>query len=187
VVPDCRYVSQMRWLRWLGSNAVGQVYTACLFRLGTVSSPSLVVPCRDTARTVRLCFRHGTGHTWPCSRLVVEALARGNFFFYLARTDRFQQEVYRLANLIAGMYQNSAERALYQRAASDLRIPYWDWAKDAPPGQTQFPDVFWDAVITQTGPRGPQLIRNPLYSYQFRPVNEDAFIWAPVSPSVLLV
>lgn len=79
------------------------------------------------------------------------------------------------------MYQNAAERALYQRAASDFRIPYWDWAKDAPPGQTHFPDMFWDQVITQDGPRGRQWIRNPLYSYQFHPVNEEDFIWAPVS------
>jgi tyrosinase len=78
------------------------------------------------------------------------------------------------------MYQNAAERALYQRAAADFRIPYWDWATSPPMGQTQLPDMFWNPVIYQNGPKGQQWIRNPLYSYQFRPVNEDAFIWSPV-------
>lgn len=35
----------------------------------------------------------------------------------------------------------------------------------------------------QYGPNGAQHIRNPLFSYMFHPLDEDAFIWNPVSLS----
>lgn len=91
-----------------------------------------------------------------------------------------QQEVYRLAGFIAGMFPNSTERQLYQQAASTFRLPYWDWALPAPPNETHFPQVFWGPTLKQYGPRGFQTIRNPLYSYRFNPVDEEAFIWSPV-------
>jgi tyrosinase len=78
------------------------------------------------------------------------------------------------------MFTNETERLLYQEAASNIRLPYWDWALAAPPGQTHLPDVFWHPTIVQYGPRGVQNIRNPLYSYRFHPVEEEAFIWSPV-------
>ncbi|KAK5989017.1 Tyrosinase [Cladobotryum mycophilum] len=90
------------------------------------------------------------------------------------------EELYKLANAISRMYSNSTERMLYQQAASDFRIPYWDWASPAPPGESFFPDIFWDPVIAQYGPNGLQAIRNPLYSYSFHPLDEQAFIWDPL-------
>ncbi|KAK7217434.1 hypothetical protein V2G26_005437 [Clonostachys chloroleuca] len=97
---------------------------------------------------------------------------------YLALVE---QEVFRLANFIASMFTNTTEREIYQRAASDIRFPYWDWSLPAPPGQTHLPDVFWHPTITQYGPMGLQTIRNPLYSYVFNPVEEGAFIWSPLN------
>lgn len=88
--------------------------------------------------------------------------------------------MYRMVNVIADMFPNATERQLYQQAASDFRIPYWDWAMDVPEGEEFFPDVFWNATISQRGPRGVQKIRNPLHSYRFHPKDEDAFIWSPV-------
>ena len=78
------------------------------------------------------------------------------------------------------MFFDRTERELYQRAASDIRLPYWDWAVPPPYGQTHFPDVFSFPTLKQYGPRGYQVIRNPLYSYPFNPVEEDAFIWSPL-------
>lgn len=92
-----------------------------------------------------------------------------------------QQEINRLATLIATMYTNQTERQRFQEAAAELRVPYWDWAVSAPPGETHFPDFFWDPVVLQSGPRGTQDIRNPFYSYVFHPVQEAALIWSPVS------
>ena len=50
-----------------------------------------------------------------------------------------------------------------------------------PAGQSYFPEVFWNPVISQYGPNGVQNIKNPLYSYEFDPLDTDAMIWAPVS------
>ncbi|KAF5026291.1 hypothetical protein F66182_1612 [Fusarium sp. NRRL 66182] len=91
-----------------------------------------------------------------------------------------QQELYRMANVIAGMFPNGTERQAYQDAARNFRMPYWDWAMPAPEGEAHFPDVFWNATISQNGPRGVQEIRNPLYSYRFHPRNETAMIWGPL-------
>ncbi|KAF7562627.1 hypothetical protein G7046_g1502 [Stylonectria norvegica] len=92
----------------------------------------------------------------------------------------YEQEMYRMVNIIANMFPNETERQSYQKAASSFRIPYWDWAIDAPEGDTHLPDVFWNATISQNGPEGIQSIRNPLYSYTFHPKDEDAFIWSPL-------
>ncbi|OAA58708.1 tyrosinase precursor [Cordyceps fumosorosea ARSEF 2679] len=92
----------------------------------------------------------------------------------------YEQQMFKLANAIAGLFTNATERNLYQQAASRFRIPYWDWSLPAPPGETHFPDCFWSPVILQYGPNGLQHIRNPLFSYMFHPVEEDAFIWNPL-------
>jgi tyrosinase len=78
------------------------------------------------------------------------------------------------------MFANATERFLYRQAASDFRIPYWDWASPAPEGESHFPDVFWNSTMIQYGPNGVQVIRNPLYSYSFHPLDGDALIWPPV-------
>lgn len=90
--------------------------------------------------------------------------------------------MFKLANAIADLFSNDTERSLYKHAASRFRIPYWDWSIPAPAGETHFPDVFWSPVISQYGPNGIQNIRNPLFSYVFHPLDENAFIWDPVRP-----
>lgn len=89
-----------------------------------------------------------------------------------------------MVNIIAGLFPNITERQSYQQAASDFRIPYWDWSMDAPKGDTFFPGVMWNATMVQYGPREEQRIKNPLYSYHFHPKDEDALIWSPVSQAV---
>ncbi|KAL7934581.1 hypothetical protein V8C35DRAFT_326972 [Trichoderma chlorosporum] len=92
----------------------------------------------------------------------------------------YEQELYKLADAISRMFTNVTERSLYMQAASVFRIPYWDWASPAPNGQSHFPDVFWNSTMTQYGPNGVQIIRNPLYSYSFHPLDADALIWPPL-------
>ncbi|KAK1238801.1 hypothetical protein MKX07_004377 [Trichoderma sp. CBMAI-0711] len=92
----------------------------------------------------------------------------------------YEQELHKLAGAIADMFTNATERSLYRQAASDFRIPYWDWASPAPEGQSHFPDVFWNSTMIQYGPNGVQVIRNPLYSYSFHPLDGDALIWPPL-------
>ncbi|KAK4061552.1 uncharacterized protein Triagg1_10261 [Trichoderma aggressivum f. europaeum] len=95
--------------------------------------------------------------------------------------SHLQQELFKLADAISRMFTNVTERLLYMQAASDFRIPYWDWASPAPPGQSHFPDVFWNSTMAQYGPNGVQVIRNPLYSYSFHPLDAEALIWPPLS------
>ncbi|KAJ6786222.1 hypothetical protein PWT90_05756 [Aphanocladium album] len=92
----------------------------------------------------------------------------------------YEQQMFKLANAIASLFTNATERGLYQQAASRFRIPYWDWSLPAPAGETHLPDCFWSPVIVQYGPNGAQHIRNPLYSYLFHPLDEEAFIWNPL-------
>ncbi|EGR46236.1 uncharacterized protein TRIREDRAFT_50793, partial [Trichoderma reesei QM6a] len=92
----------------------------------------------------------------------------------------YEQELHKLAGAIADMFANATERFLYRQAASDFRIPYWDWASPAPEGESHFPDVFWNSTMIQYGPNGVQVIRNPLYSYSFHPLDGDALIWPPL-------
>ncbi|KYK58078.1 tyrosinase precursor [Drechmeria coniospora] len=78
------------------------------------------------------------------------------------------------------MFANATDRQLYQQAASDFRVPYWDWSRSAPAGQTHLPDFFWSPIVAQNGPNGMQNIKNPLFSYQFHPLDPEALIWNPV-------
>lgn len=92
----------------------------------------------------------------------------------------FEQQMYKMANAIALMFTNTTQRQLYQQAAADFRLPYWDWSLEAPKGETHLPDVFWSPVIQQFGPNGLQNIKNPLYSYRFHPLDQEALIWNPL-------
>lgn len=85
-----------------------------------------------------------------------------------------------MVNVIANMFPNSTDRQEYQHAAASFRLPYWDWSKESSDGDEHFPEVFWEPSIYQRGPKGAQVISNPLYSYAFHPKDEEAFIWSPV-------
>ncbi|KAG6110920.1 hypothetical protein E4U13_005163 [Claviceps humidiphila] len=93
----------------------------------------------------------------------------------------FEQQLHKFANEIVLMFTNTTQRQLYQEAAADFRLPYWDWSLAAPQGETHLPDVFWSPVIQQDGPNGIQNIKNPLYSYHFNPLDHDALIWYPLN------
>lgn len=96
-------------------------------------------------------------------------------------TDSRKQEIYRMANFIANMFSTFTERRRYQMAASNIRLPFWDWAVPPPANKTHFPEVFWHPILTQYGPRGVQTIHNPLYSYVFNPLEEDPLVWSPLN------
>ncbi|OAR03172.1 hypothetical protein LLEC1_07414 [Akanthomyces lecanii] len=92
----------------------------------------------------------------------------------------FETRMYALANTIAAQFGDD-EADEYQKAAAEFRVPYWDWSSYAPAGESHFPDVFWNAKISQYGPNGLQTIKNPLYSYQFRPLDSRALSISPLN------
>lgn len=66
-------------------------------------------------------------------------------------------------------------------AAANFRIPYWDWAAVPPAGESVLPDsVGGSPYISANGPNGIQLIANPLFSYQFKPLNSTQLPDPPV-------
>ncbi|GKT48364.1 tyrosinase [Colletotrichum spaethianum] len=67
------------------------------------------------------------------------------------------------------------ESVLYQAAATDFRIPYWDWATPPPSGEMTYLPEFEEPGIQVYGPKGWQFIANPLHSYKFRPLDPDVF------------
>ena len=77
--------------------------------------------------------------------------------------EMWQQIIYNNAQQIAATYPSDTV-AQYQAAATTLRIPYWDWARNA-----TMPDVTNQPKITINTPTGAQLIDNPLYTYTFHP------------------
>lgn len=68
-----------------------------------------------------------------------------------------------------------------EAAASDCRVPYFDWAATPPTGQGVLPtSVGGSPTINVSGPAGTQLISNPLYAYDFKP--PDASVFYDVTP-----
>ncbi|WYZ34407.1 hypothetical protein EsH8_I_000683 [Colletotrichum jinshuiense] len=87
----------------------------------------------------------------------------------------YEQVLFRLVQMIASWFPDPLERALYQAAAVDFRIPYWDWAVAPPTGENVYLPEFGQPGIQVYGPNGWQLIANPLYSYKFRPLDPKVF------------
>ncbi|GAO18831.1 uncharacterized protein UV8b_03271 [Ustilaginoidea virens] len=86
----------------------------------------------------------------------------------------YEQQLYTLARSIAQQFSDPG----YRQAASEFRIPFFDWSVSFP-GQSFLPDSMWSPVINQPGPNGSQRIANPLYSYRFNPLNPSDMIWPP--------
>lgn len=84
---------------------------------------------------------------------------------------------------IASLWPDVEDRTRYQAAASNFRIPYWDWATNPPAGESVLPrSIGGSAFVDVNGPNGEQRIANPLYSYEFKPLDGPDFLdTAPVS------
>ena len=104
------------------------------------------------------CFPHGIDHIWPSTRYI--SINDPNFD---NTTKTTQQLLWTNAQQIAATYP-AAQRSTYQTAATNFRVPYWDWAINS-----TMPDPVNDPMITINTPRGTLSITNPLYNYTFHP------------------
>ncbi|KAL6707337.1 hypothetical protein ACN47E_004116 [Coniothyrium glycines] len=59
----------------------------------------------------------------------------------------------------------SGQQQRWRNAATNLRMPYWDWAQDG--GSNTVPIQIREPTVTVTKPSGQATIANPLYSYSF--------------------
>ncbi|EAQ93199.1 hypothetical protein CHGG_01434 [Chaetomium globosum CBS 148.51] len=72
------------------------------------------------------------------------------------------------------------ERQRYESAARRFRLPYWDWAATPPSGESVLPkSIGGSPFIEVNGPNGVQRIANPLFSYNFKPLDRTAFSSGP--------
>ncbi|OJD14819.1 hypothetical protein AJ78_04875 [Emergomyces pasteurianus Ep9510] len=73
------------------------------------------------------------------------------------------------AKAIADSYPASIRR-IYQQAAANLRIPYWDWANDP-----EIPKSVITPELNINTSEGLMTIPNPLYNYALNPSTKDGF------------
>lgn len=99
-----------------------------------------------------------------------------------------QNVLYSVIQDIVSLWPNVQDRTRYQAAASNFRIPYWDWAANPPAGESVLPKSIGGSVFVDVnGPNGEQRIANPLFSYEFKPLDRPDFLdTAPVSPVSLV-
>ena len=104
------------------------------------------------------------------------------------RFNRTQNILYSRIQDIASLWPNQEDRTRYQKAAANWRIPYWDWAANPPAGESVLPKSIGGSVfIDVSGPNGEQRIANPLYSYEFKPLDAADFLNThPVSLTIAL-
>lgn len=94
----------------------------------------------------------------------------------------FEQVLQGMIQQIAQLWPAGSARDQYVAAAANFRIPYWDWAMAHPAGESVLPDsVGGSATMIVDGPNGQQTIANPLYTYQFKPLDLVALPDPPVS------
>lgn len=96
--------------------------------------------------------------------------------------DTWQQKLQKIAKSIADKFP-SATRAKYQDAANKLRIPHWDWAKALASNQPVYPTAISNERVQVTFPNGTSAtINNPLYKYDFHPLDNREFNGTVRSP-----
>jgi tyrosinase len=79
------------------------------------------------------------------------------------------------------LWPEGAMRDQYVIAAANFRIPYWDWAAVPPAGESVLPySVGGSPTVSVNGPNGLQVILNPLFSYQFKPLDPNQLPDPPV-------
>jgi len=85
-------------------------------------------------------------------------------------------------NTVDAVYDAKFPAAVQQRyltAARNLRLPYYDWAQNAPSGQSSLPEILIQPQVQAMLANGTQTIDNPLYSYKFK--DTEPLYWFPVS------
>ncbi|KAM3451774.1 hypothetical protein MY3296_005054 [Beauveria thailandica] len=77
----------------------------------------------------------------------------------------FEQTLVKEAKILAAQYPDHL-RPIYQRAAEDLRAPYWDWALEPWLPSVALPETIEVEAAAETGTVAKK-IDNPLYTYRF--------------------
>ena len=94
----------------------------------------------------------------------------------------YEEQLASLAMEVANNEFSGSEKDQYLAAAAKFRIPYWDWAAPAAPGEHVLPSSIsgtpWIMITLQNG---TTVLPNPLYQYQFHQLSRDDMAYSPVS------
>ncbi|PIA95850.1 Tyrosinase [Cercospora beticola] len=82
----------------------------------------------------------------------------------------FEQLLFNHMTACAEEFPAGPLRQRYARAATQVRLPYWDWAVASPNGSV-YPDIVQQPRVSVVKSEGTTTIDNPLYSYKFHPVS----------------
>jgi tyrosinase len=99
----------------------------------------------------------------------------------------FEQVLHDRAVDVANEYPIGQAHNRAMELANRVRLPYWDWAMN-PPNSTEgvIPSSLRDRMVTINCPNGTvSEVQNPLYRYDFHPLESDVF--APLVSSSLPV
>lgn len=74
---------------------------------------------------------------------------------------------------------SGSDKTRYAAAAANFRMVYWDWAAVPGDGQDVLPASITSNVVTVNTPTGTQQIPNPLFRYDYNPLDKAAMIEDP--------
>ncbi|KIV99429.1 uncharacterized protein PV09_08861 [Verruconis gallopava] len=99
--------------------------------------------------------------------------------WHRAYVAAYEQGFYeQVQGVISDFASNPTQQAIFQKAASGLRIAYWDWAAAAS-GKT-VPSILIQPKVTVPSPSGgSQTIDNPFYQYKFQILTQASTGGAP--------
>ncbi|CAN8098897.1 unnamed protein product [Discula destructiva] len=87
----------------------------------------------------------------------------------------YEQELCARVQYIATLFPDNL-RNRFEAASAGCRVPYFDWAALPSEGSTLLPaSVGGSPQVNVTGPAGTQVIANPLFTYDFKPLDSDVF------------
>ena len=93
----------------------------------------------------------------------------------------YEKQMAAMALEVANTFSGS-EKDQYLAAAATFRIPYWDWAAPAAPGEHVLPSsISGTPWIMMSFENGTEVISNPLYQYQFHSLSKEEMVYEPVS------
>ena len=93
----------------------------------------------------------------------------------------FEQVLHGILQDIAWSFPGPSQ-SKYVAAASTWRLPYWDWAEPSSAGQNTMPSAISNSSFIEVEtPTGSETIPNPLYRYNFHPLDSSQLPDCPVS------
>jgi tyrosinase len=91
--------------------------------------------------------------------------------------DPLQQVLSEKALEVAEEFTDNTAKARYRKLAEQLRLPYWDWAKETAENELVMPRSMSQLTISITFPNGTRAnVDNPISMYRFHPLKPEEIL-----------